>query len=44
MKAFAIDHYKSKDGGRIVDMPLPEVGNARHARFPDGCSALMSRT
>jgi alcohol dehydrogenase len=27
MKAFAIDRYKSKDGGRIVDMPQPEVGD-----------------
>lgn len=27
MKAFAIDRYKSKDGGRIVDMPKPEVGD-----------------
>ena len=26
MKAFAIDRYKSKDGGRIVDMPRPDVG------------------
>jgi NADPH:quinone reductase-like Zn-dependent oxidoreductase len=26
MKAFTIDSYKSKDGGRIVDMPQPEVG------------------
>jgi len=26
MKAFAIDRYKSTDGGRIVDMPQPEVG------------------
>lgn len=26
MKAFAIDRYKSKDGGRVVDMPRPEVG------------------
>ena len=25
MKAFTIDRYKSKDGGRIVDMPQPEV-------------------
>jgi NADPH:quinone reductase-like Zn-dependent oxidoreductase len=27
MKAFTIDRYKSKDGGRIVDMPRPEVGD-----------------
>ena len=27
MKAFTIDRYKSKDGGRIVDMPQPEVGD-----------------
>ncbi len=27
MKAFAIDRYKSKDGGRIVDMARPEVGD-----------------
>jgi alcohol dehydrogenase len=27
MKAFAIDRYKSKDGGRIVDMPRPAVGD-----------------
>ena len=27
MKAFAIDRYKSKDGGRIVDMSQPEVGD-----------------
>jgi NADPH:quinone reductase-like Zn-dependent oxidoreductase len=27
MKAFAIDGYKSKDGGRIVDMVRPEVGD-----------------
>jgi alcohol dehydrogenase len=27
MKAFAIDRYKSKDGGRIVDLPQPEVGD-----------------
>src|SRR5215212_12270386 len=26
MKAFAIDRYKSKDGGRIVDVPRPAVG------------------
>lgn len=26
MKAFTIDRYKSKDGGRIVDIPQPEVG------------------
>jgi NADPH:quinone reductase-like Zn-dependent oxidoreductase len=25
MKAFAIDRYKSTDGGRIVEMPQPEV-------------------
>lgn len=25
MKAFAIDRYKSKDGGRFVDLPRPEV-------------------
>ena len=25
MKAFIIDRYKSKDGGRIGDMPEPEV-------------------
>jgi NADPH:quinone reductase-like Zn-dependent oxidoreductase len=25
MKAFTIDRYKGKDGGRIVDMPQPEV-------------------
>lgn len=25
MKAFIIDHYKSKDGGRIVEMPEPEL-------------------
>jgi NADPH:quinone reductase-like Zn-dependent oxidoreductase len=27
MKAFAIDRYKSKDGGRIVDAPQPPVGD-----------------
>src|SRR3954454_15106798 len=27
MKAFTIDRYKSKDGGRIVDMPRPAVGD-----------------
>jgi NADPH:quinone reductase-like Zn-dependent oxidoreductase len=27
MKAFSIDRYKSKDGGRIVDMPQPAVGD-----------------
>jgi hypothetical protein len=27
MKAFTIDRYKSKDGGRIVDMPQPGVGD-----------------
>jgi NADPH:quinone reductase-like Zn-dependent oxidoreductase len=27
MKAFAIDRYKSKDGGRIVDLPQPAVGD-----------------
>jgi NADPH:quinone reductase-like Zn-dependent oxidoreductase len=27
MKAFAIDRYKSKDGGRLVDMPQPPVGD-----------------
>ena len=27
MKAFAIDRYKSKDRGRIVDLPQPEVGD-----------------
>ena len=27
MKAFTIDRYKSKDGGRIVDLPQPEVGD-----------------
>jgi NADPH:quinone reductase-like Zn-dependent oxidoreductase len=27
MKAFTIDRYKSKDGGRIVDMAAPEVGD-----------------
>jgi NADPH:quinone reductase-like Zn-dependent oxidoreductase len=27
MKAFAIDRYKSTDGGRIVDMPPPNVGD-----------------
>ena len=27
MKAFAIDRYKSKEGGRIVDVPQPEVGD-----------------
>ncbi|WP_029111960.1 NADP-dependent oxidoreductase [Mycobacterium sp. URHB0044] len=27
MKAFAIDRYKSKDGGRFVDMPQPAVGD-----------------
>ncbi len=26
MKAFVIDRYKSKDGGRMVDMPQPDVG------------------
>src|SRR3954468_12685986 len=25
MKAFTIDRYKSKDGGRILDMPQPKV-------------------
>ena len=25
MKAFIIDRYKSKDGGRIADMPEPEL-------------------
>jgi NADPH:quinone reductase-like Zn-dependent oxidoreductase len=27
MKAFTIDRYKSKDGGRLVDVPLPAVGD-----------------
>ena len=27
MKAFTIDRYKSKAGGRIVDLPQPEVGD-----------------
>ncbi|OBB13305.1 NADPH:quinone oxidoreductase [Mycolicibacterium setense] len=27
MRAFAIDRYKSKDGGRIVDLPQPDVGD-----------------
>jgi len=27
MKAFTIDRYKSKDGGRFVDIPQPEVGD-----------------
>jgi NADPH:quinone reductase-like Zn-dependent oxidoreductase len=27
MKAFTIDRYKSKDGGRIVDLAQPEVGD-----------------
>ena len=27
MKAFVIDRYKSKDGGRIVDAPQPPVGD-----------------
>jgi alcohol dehydrogenase len=27
MKAFTIDRYKSKDGGRIVDMPQPAMGD-----------------
>jgi NADPH:quinone reductase-like Zn-dependent oxidoreductase len=27
MKAFTIDRYKSADGGRIVDMPQPDVGD-----------------
>lgn len=27
MKAFAIDRYKSKDGGRIVDLARPDVGD-----------------
>ncbi|KHO18189.1 NADP-dependent oxidoreductase [Mycolicibacterium setense] len=27
MRAFAIDRYKSKDGGRIVDLPQPHVGD-----------------
>jgi alcohol dehydrogenase len=27
MKAFTIDRYKSKDGGRIVDTPQPTVGD-----------------
>ena len=27
MKAFTIDRYKSKDGGRIVDLPQPAVGD-----------------
>ena len=27
MKAFAIDRYKSKDGGRIVDVAQPKVGD-----------------
>jgi NADPH:quinone reductase-like Zn-dependent oxidoreductase len=27
MKAFAIDRYKSMDGGRIVDLARPEVGD-----------------
>jgi NADPH:quinone reductase-like Zn-dependent oxidoreductase len=27
MKAFTIDRYKSKDGGRFVDMPQPKVGD-----------------
>jgi NADPH:quinone reductase-like Zn-dependent oxidoreductase len=28
MKAFTIDRYKGKDGGRIVDVPQPEVGDS----------------
>jgi NADPH:quinone reductase-like Zn-dependent oxidoreductase len=27
MKAFTIDRYKNADGGRIADMPQPEVGD-----------------
>ncbi|EID12536.1 zinc-binding alcohol dehydrogenase [Mycobacterium xenopi RIVM700367] len=27
MKAFTIDRYKSKDGGRIIDLPKPQVGD-----------------
>ena len=27
VKAFTIDRYKSKDGGQIVDLPQPEVGD-----------------
>jgi NADPH:quinone reductase-like Zn-dependent oxidoreductase len=27
MKAFAIDRYKSKDGGRIVDLAKPDIGS-----------------
>jgi len=27
MKAFTIDRYKSTDGGRIVDLPQPDVGD-----------------
>ena len=27
MKAFTIDRYKSKDGGRVVDVPQPTVGD-----------------
>jgi NADPH:quinone reductase-like Zn-dependent oxidoreductase len=27
MKAFTIDRYKSKDGGHVVDMPQPAVGD-----------------
>jgi alcohol dehydrogenase len=27
MKAFTIDRYKSKDGGRLVDVPQPTVGD-----------------
>src|SRR4051794_31271837 len=27
MKAYTIDRYKSKDGGRFVDMPQPAVGD-----------------
>ncbi|MGV0810157.1 NADP-dependent oxidoreductase [Mycolicibacterium setense] len=27
MRAFAIDRYKSKEGGRIVDLPQPDVGD-----------------
>ena len=27
MRAFTIDRYKSKDGGQIVEVPQPEVGD-----------------
>jgi NADPH:quinone reductase-like Zn-dependent oxidoreductase len=47
MKAFAIDRYKSTDGGRIVDLPQPDVGKTtywcRSTRQASICSTQRSR-